>query len=98
MIAYDYPLLGIFLTLLLLNLLLGWLLVVFKAVGDIFRSDDLGGLGKALWLLLVVGLPLIGVITYLVVRGDGVTQRDIERAKGIGAPPFPPPHAPVAPI
>ena len=44
-----------------------WLLVV--VFGDIFRSDDLGGWGKALWTIFVIVVPYLGVFVYLIARG-----------------------------
>jgi hypothetical protein len=44
-----------------------WLLIV--VFGDIFRSPDLGGWGKALWTIFVIVLPYLGVFVYLVARG-----------------------------
>jgi len=37
---------------------------------DIFRSHDLKGWQKALWVVLVLILPLVGILAYFVVRGD----------------------------
>jgi len=37
---------------------------------DVFRSHDLKGWQKALWVLLVLVLPLIGILAYFIVRGD----------------------------
>ncbi|MGO9583932.1 MAG: SHOCT domain-containing protein [Acidimicrobiales bacterium] len=45
-----------------------WLMV--SVFIDIFRSDDLKGWAKALWVLLVLVLPLIGCLAYFIVRGD----------------------------
>lgn len=44
-----------------------WLLIVI--FGDIFRSDDLSGWGKALWTIFVIVLPYLGVFVYLIARG-----------------------------
>jgi Short C-terminal domain/Phospholipase_D-nuclease N-terminal len=44
-----------------------WLLIV--VFGDIFRSHDLGGWGKALWTIFVIVLPYLGVFVYLIARG-----------------------------
>ena len=44
-----------------------WLLIVI--FGDIFRSDDLSGWGKALWIIFVIILPFLGVFVYLIARG-----------------------------
>jgi hypothetical protein len=42
---------------------------------DIFRSQDLKGRSKTLWVLVV---PLLGILDYLVVRGDKLEDHAIE--------------------
>ena len=37
---------------------------------DIFRSHDLKGWQKALWIVFVLVIPLIGILVYFIVRGD----------------------------
>jgi hypothetical protein len=37
---------------------------------DIFRSHDLKGWMKAAWVLFVAVLPIVGILAYLIVRGD----------------------------
>ena len=81
MLAYDYPILGIFWTMLIMFLWIGWLFILFHVVFDIFRSRDIGGWGKAAWLLLVVIVPLLGVLIYVLARGDSMQQRDVDRAR-----------------
>lgn len=81
MLAYDYPLLGLFWTMLIIFLWFAWLMLVFRVFIDIFRSDDIGGFSKALWCFFVLVVPLLGVLVYLIVRGDSMTKRDIERAR-----------------
>jgi hypothetical protein len=81
MVAYDYPILGIFWTMLILFLWIGWLFVLFHVVFDIFRSRDIGGWEKAAWLLVVVIVPLLGVLIYVLARGDSMQQRDVDRAR-----------------
>jgi hypothetical protein len=44
-----------------------WLLIVI--FGDIFRSPDLSGWGKALWSIFIIVLPYLGVLVYLIARG-----------------------------
>ncbi|RKT18636.1 phospholipase D-like protein [Streptomyces sp. 1114.5] len=77
----DYPLLNIFWTMLELFLWVLWFFLLFKIITDIFRSHDLSGWGKAGWLVLVILLPLIGVLVYLIARGESMTKRDIEQAQ-----------------
>ena len=81
MLAYDYPLLGLFWTMLWVFLWVAWLFILFRVIIDIFRSHDMGGWGKALWVLFVVVVPFLGVFVYLIARGRQMTERDIEDAK-----------------
>ena len=68
MLAYDYPLLGVFWTLLLASLFILWIFVVIWTLIDNFRRRDHSGWAKAVWFLFILFLPIIGVFTYLVVR------------------------------
>ena len=81
MVAYDYPLLGLFWTILWFFIWVAWLLLLFRVIFDIFRSRDLGGWGKALWAIFVVIIPWLGVLVYLIARGRSMTDRDLERAQ-----------------
>lgn len=81
MLAYDYPLLGLFWTILLVFLWVAWIVLVFRVFADIFRSDDLGGWGKALWSIFVLFVPFLGVLVYLIARGGSMTRRDVEQAQ-----------------
>ena len=55
-----------------------WLLIV--VFGDIFRSDDLSGWGKALWTIFVIVLPYLGVFAYLIARGHKMQDRSMRQA------------------
>lgn len=80
MLAYDYPLLGIFWTSVVLMMWILWFTVLFRVIADIFRSDDLGGVSKTLWLMFVLFLPFLGVFVYVIVRGKAMGARAAERA------------------
>ena len=56
-----------------------WLLIV--VFGDIFRSDDLSGWGKALWSIFIIFLPYLGVFVYLIARGHKMQEHAIDAAK-----------------
>lgn len=81
MLAYDYPILGIFWTMLIWFLWIAWFVLLFRVFADIFRSDDLGGWGKAGWCLFTILVPFLGVLVYLIARGDSMTHRDIQQAQ-----------------
>ncbi|MER5503019.1 MULTISPECIES: SHOCT domain-containing protein [unclassified Streptomyces] len=77
----DYSLLDLFWTMLWFFLWVMWLFLLFKVITDIFRSHDLGGWGKAGWLVLTLLLPYIGVLVYVIVRGKSMSRRDIKEAQ-----------------
>ncbi|MCH9837797.1 MAG: PLDc N-terminal domain-containing protein [Ilumatobacter sp.] len=81
MLAYDYPLLNVFWTMLMLFIWIAWLFLLFQVIFDIFRSHDIGGWAKAAWFLLVIAVPLLGVLVYVLARGDSMRERDLQRAK-----------------
>ena len=56
---------------------IAWFWMLMTVFGDIFRSDDLGGWGKALWTLFVVVFVWLGVLVYFIARGKGMQQRQI---------------------
>jgi hypothetical protein len=77
----GYPLLNAFWTMLWFFLWILWFFLLFRVILDIFRSRDLGGWGKAGWLIFVIILPFLGVFVYLIARGNKMTQRDVEDAQ-----------------
>jgi hypothetical protein len=81
-LAYDYPLLGAFMSFLWFFLWILWFFLLFKIITDIFRSHDLGSWGKALWLIFVILVPFLGVFVYVIARGHSMSRRDIEQAQG----------------
>ena len=81
MLAYDYPAMGIFWSMLWFFVWIMWLMLLFRVIGDIFRSHDMGGGAKALWLFVVIVMPFLGVFIYLIVRGKAMTQHAIDAAQ-----------------
>jgi hypothetical protein len=56
-----------------------WLLIV--VFGDIFRSPDLSGWGKALWSIFIIFLPYLGVFVYLIARGHKMQEHAVKAAQ-----------------
>ena len=79
--SYSYPLLGAFWTILEVFLWVLWIWVLIYVFIDIFRSHDLSGVAKALWFLFVLFIPLIGVLVYLIARGDKMQARTVQAAR-----------------
>ncbi|CAM5317220.1 membrane protein [Streptomyces tanashiensis] len=79
-LAYDYPLLSAFWTMLWFFLWILWFILLFRIIWDIFRDDSMGGWGKAGWLAFVILLPFLGVLVYVIARGKQMGQREVEHA------------------
>ncbi len=77
----DFTFVDALLTGLELALLFIWIWIAIGVIFDIFRSEDLSGWGKAGWLLLIVILPLIGVLIYLIARGQKMHERAASQAR-----------------
>ena len=75
MFAYTYPLADLFGTMLGFFVLIIWFWLLIFVFGDIFRSRDLGGVAKMLWVLFVVILPFLGIFVYLIARGGKMHER-----------------------
>ena len=58
-----------------LFLFFAYIVVIFHIVGDIFRDRELSGAKKALWVLGLLFIPFITALAYLILRGDGMAQR-----------------------
>jgi hypothetical protein len=70
MLAYDYPLLGVFWTLLMLFMFVMVAFVVIYTFIDNFRRADHSGAAKAGWTLFIIVLPLLGALTYILARPE----------------------------
>jgi ABC-type multidrug transport system fused ATPase/permease subunit len=75
MIAATYPLLNIFWTMLEFFFFFVWIWLLIGVFADVFRSHDMGGPAKALWVIFVVIFPFLGVLIYLIARGGSMHER-----------------------
>src|SRR4249919_3035537 len=62
-----------------------WIWLLIMVFSDIFRSHELSGWAKALWIIFVVVLPYLGVLVYLIARGKEMSQHSIEDAQAMDA-------------
>ncbi len=77
----DYPFLDVVWSMLVFFLWVAWFWLLFSIWGDLFRRRDLSGWGKTGWLIFTLVVPFLGVFGYVVTQNDGMTQRNLERAK-----------------
>ena len=57
-----------------------WIWILITVFADIFRSHDMGGFAKALWVIFIIVLPFLGVLIYLIARGKSMQDRAVQRA------------------
>lgn len=81
MLAYTYPLLDLFGSMLGFFVLIIWFWLLIVIFSDIFRSKDLSGWAKAIWVIFVIILPFLGILVYLIARGGKMHERAEESAK-----------------
>ena len=66
-------------------LFFAWFMCLFWVLGDIFRSKDLGGGGKKPRILFVILIPWLGILVYVIARGRGIQERQLQQAKAMQA-------------
>ncbi|MFC9894546.1 SHOCT domain-containing protein [Nocardia sp. NPDC127579] len=64
---------------------IAYLLLLFYIIGDLFRDRDTSGWVKALWIVLLIFLPLLTSLVYLIARGKGMQERAAAEADQIQA-------------
>ena len=80
MLASEFGTGQVFWSMLWFFLFFIWIWILISIFADIFRSHDLGGFAKALWIIFVIVVPFLGVLIYLIARGKGMQERTVQRA------------------
>ena len=78
------PLLDIFWSIFVFFLMVAWIWAVIGIISDIFRSPDLGGVSKGIWVLFIIVIPWLGVLSYLIIRGHGMQERNLQAVADAG--------------
>ena len=81
LVAADYPFLNILWTMIIFFAWVAWIWIVITVLVDVFRRDDIGGWGKAGWVVFVIIVPFLGVLVYLIAQHDGMRERGIKQAQ-----------------
>lgn len=53
-----------------------WILI--SIFGDLFSDHEISGWAKAGWVILVIFFNFLGVLIYLIVRGQGMAKRSMK--------------------
>jgi len=80
MLAYNYPILDLIWTMFMFFVFVLWIWLLIAVFMDIFRSHDLSGGVKALWVFFIIILPFLGVLIYLIARGGKMHERSAQQA------------------
>ena len=85
MLGNDFGTGQVFYSFLWFTLFFIWIWLLIVVFSDIFRSHDMGGFAKFLWIIFVIFLPYLGVFVYLIARGGKMSQHAQEDAAAIDA-------------
>lgn len=72
------PLLDMIWSIFVFFLMVAWIWAVIGVIGDIFRSADISGVSKGIWVLFIIVVPWLGVLGYLIIHGQGMQQRNMQ--------------------
>ena len=75
MILADINLGEVLWSLMVIFFMVIYFMIIFSIFGDLFRSKDMSGLTKALWVLFIFVFIFVGPFVYLIVRGSGMSER-----------------------
>jgi hypothetical protein len=75
----DFSLADLFWAMLWFFLFVIWIWLLITVFADLFRDHELSGWAKAAWVLFIIIVPLLGILVYLIARGDKMTERNLQR-------------------
>jgi hypothetical protein len=80
LVAADYPFLDILWTMIIFFAWVAWFWILITVFADLFRRHDIGGWGKAAWVVFLIVVPFLGVLVYLIAQHDGMRERSVKEA------------------
>jgi ABC-type multidrug transport system fused ATPase/permease subunit len=80
-LANDFGTGQVFWSMLMFFFFLIWIWLLIVVFSDIFRSHDMGGWGKALWVIGIILFPYLGILVYLIARGGSMHERAVQQAR-----------------
>jgi hypothetical protein len=83
--AADYPFLNILWTMIIFFAWVIWIWMMIAILTDVFRRRDLGGWGKAGWVVFLIVLPFLGVLVYLIANHEGMAERNVKQSQAAQA-------------
>jgi hypothetical protein len=60
-----------------------WFWLLISVASDLFRRHDISGWAKAIWVIVLIVAPYIGVLAYLIFQGRGMGERNLQQAQAV---------------
>ena len=60
-----------------------YLMFMFSIIADLFRDREVSGVMKAVWMIALIFLPFLTALVYLIVRGNGMAERNMRSAEAM---------------
>ena len=73
--ASNYPLLNLFWTTFIIFGWILWFWLLITVFGDLFRRHDISGWAKAVWVIVLILFPYLGIFIYLISQHRGLAER-----------------------
>src|SRR5690349_11856478 len=77
----NHPLINVLWSFFIIFIWVAWFWILISIVIDVFRRHDIGGGMKAVWLIVLIFVPFLGVLVYLVTQSSGMAERQRDDAK-----------------
>jgi len=77
----TFGVLQVFFSMLWFFLFIVWIMLLFRVYADIFRSDDMGGFAKAIWIIVCIVFWVLGPMVYIIARGGKMAEREVKAAQ-----------------
>ena len=58
-----------------------WFWLLITVFGDLFRRRDISGVAKAVWVIVLILFPYLGIFIYLITQGRGMAERQTQRVE-----------------
>lgn len=81
----DFSLGDLILSLLWLFFLVVFFWLLIMVFSDLWRDKHMSGWGKAAWVIFVILFPFLGILIYLIVRGNTMGERAAQEQADVDA-------------
>ena len=58
-----------------------WFWLLISVIGDLFRRHDISGWGKAIWVIVLIVFPYLGIFIYMITQHRGMAERQGQRVQ-----------------